>query len=421
MSDNDLSAAYLSEYIGNKGEIPEWVTYVPQDKLRYLLRMERALDNPEKSDEFVETLLTVKSLATNESILEDDLTRVSAIKGVSDNSVDATGYDLLLEKLEPAAQTLIMKGPKGSGKSTKMSDLGWKALDEGIVDKIMTNLALNGFEDGKFEEAGYDVRYSELISDFLEFAKEPGEKVMLLDELSTVANMLTSSNDAQEIFVRVINALRKSKGGSCRIIAIGHQNPTDILPALRNNSDGVIEAPNKAGEGIDRANFYKSYDEYQNGDPEFRVRGMQDVSDHHLFGFDDKTFATLELNLDNPDKQIKRGQIIDDWEKYQDGGGEPDDTRIFCAHGGKGAQDGCGASSQQYPELLQDGVDYCPYHQDDDDGSSIKESIEAERERAEEYLDEKEDEESSGKQNEFMGDSEENVDPNAGHTDDYKF
>jgi len=421
MSSDDLSAAYLSEHIGNEGEVPQWVTYVSSDRLQYLLRMEQALPVPEESETFNQLLKNVKSEAINSAIEEDDLTKVSAIKGVSDNSVDATGYGMLLERLEPAAQTLILKGPKGSGKSTKMSDLAWKAMDEGIVEKCMTNLALEGFKDGKFEEADYDVRYSELISDFLEFAKEPGEKVMLLDELSTVANMLTSSNDAQDIFVRVINALRKSEGGSCRIIAIGHQNPTDILPALRNNADGVIEAPNKAGEGIDRANYYKSYDEYQSGDPEFRVRGMQDVSDHSLWGFDDKTFATLELNLDDPENQIKRGQLIDDWEKYQEGGRKPADTRIFCAHGGEGAQEGCGASSQQYTELLQDDVDYCPYHQDDDDGSSIKESIEAERERAEEYLDEKEDEESSGKQNEFMGDSEENVDPNAGHTDDYKF
>ncbi|KAA9398523.1 AAA family ATPase [Haloarcula sp. CBA1130] len=421
MSSDDLSAAYLSEHIGNEGEVPQWVTYVSSERLQYLLRMEQALPVPEESDTFNQLLKNVKSNAINTAIEEDDLTKVSAIKGVSDNSVDATGYGMLLERLEPAAQTLILKGPKGSGKSTKMSDLAWKAMDEDIVEKCMTNLALEGFKDGKFEEADYDVRYSELISDFLEFAKEPGEKVMLLDELSTVANMLTSSNDAQDIFVRVINALRKSEGGSCRIIAIGHQNPTDILPALRNNADGVIEAPNKAGEGIDRANYYKSYDEYQSGDPEFRVRGMQDVSDHSLWGFDDKTFATLELNLDDPENQIKRGQLIDDWEKYQDGGGEPDDTRVYCSHGGEGSQNGCGASSQQYPELLQDDIDCCPYHRDDDGGSSIKESIEAERERAEEYLDEKEGEEDGGKQNEFMDDSDENVDPNAGHTDDYKW
>lgn len=395
MSSDDLSAAYLSEHIGNEGEVPEWVTYVSADRLQYLLRMEQALPVPEESDTFNQFLKNVKSDAVNKAIEEDDLTKVSAIKGISDNSIDATGYGMLLDRLEPAAQTLIIKGPKGSGKSTKMSDLGWKAIEEGIVDKVMTNLALAGFKNNKFNDEGYDVRYSELISDFLEFAKEPGEKVMLLDELSTVANMLTSSNDAQDIFVRVINALRKSKGGSCRIIAIGHQNPTDILPALRNNADGVIEAPNKAGDGIDRANYYQSYDEYQSGDPEFRVRGMQDVSDHSLWGFDDKTFATLELNLDDPENQIKRGQLIDNWEKYQDGGGEPDDTRIFCSHGGKG-QEGCGASSQQYPELLQDDIDYCPYHQDDDD-------------------------EQSGKQNEFMGDSEPNMDPNIGHNDEYKF
>lgn len=400
MSSDDLSAAYLSEHIGNEGEVPQWVTYVSSERLQYLLRMEQALPVPEESDTFNQLLKNVKSNAINTAIEEDDLTKVSAIKGVSDNSVDATGYGMLLERLEPAAQTLILKGPKGSGKSTKMSDLAWKAMDEDIVEKCMTNLALEGFKDGKFEEADYDVRYSELISDFLEFAKEPGEKVMLLDELSTVANMLTSSNDAQDIFVRVINALRKSEGGSCRIIAIGHQNPTDILPALRNNADGVIEAPNKAGEGIDRANYYRSYDEYQSGDPEFRVRGMQDVSDHSLWGFDDKTFATLELNLDDPENQIKRGQLIDDWEKYQDGGGEPDDTRVYCSHGGEGSQDGCGASSQQYPELLQDDIDRCPYHRDDDSDES---------------------EDGDGKQNEFMDDSDENVDPNAGHDDEYKW
>lgn len=421
MSDNDLSAAYLSEHIGNQGEVPQWVTYVSQDRLQYLLRMEQALPVPEESETFTQLLKTVKSNAINTAIEEDDLTKVSAIKGISDNSVDATGYDLLLDKLEPAAQTLIIKGPKGSGKSTKMSDLAWKAMDEGIVEKCMTNLALDGFNDGKFEEADYDVRYSELISDFLEFAKEPGEKVMLLDELSTVANMLTSSNDAQDIFVRVINALRKSEGGSCRIIAIGHQNPTDILPALRNNSDGVIEAPNKAGDGIDRANFYKSYDEYQSGDPEFRVRGMQDVSDHPLWGFDDKTFATLELNLDDPENQIRRGQIIDNWEQYQSGQNQPAKSRVFCS------KDDCSASSQQYPELLQDDVAYCPYHKDDDDG--VKESIEDERERAKEYLAEKDGEESQAPEDksgedmpEFREDDFRDGElPDVDHDDEYKF
>jgi len=391
MSSDDLSAAYLSEHIGNEGEVPQWVTYVSSERLQYLLRMEQALPTPEESETFTQLLRNVKSEAINTAIDDDDLTKVSAIKGISDNSVDATGYGMLLDRFEPAAQTLVIKGPKGSGKSTKMSDLAWKAMDEGIVEKCMTNLALEGFKDGKFEEQGYDVRYSELISDFLEFAKESGEKVMLLDELSTVANMLGSRNDAQEIFTSIINALRKSEGGSCRIICIGHQNPTDILPTLRKNANGVIEAPNKAGNGIDRANFYQDYDEYQNGDPEFRVRGMQDISDHPLWGFDDNTFATLELNLDDPENQIRRGKLIDNWEQYQDGGGEPAKTRIFCE------KEDCNASSQQYTELLEDGVDYCPYHQDDDSDRS----------------------ESNSK--EFVSNSEERTDTDARNEEEYKF
>lgn len=394
MSDGDLQAAYLSEHIGDEGEIPDWALYAPEDKLMFLLSMEDALDDPESSDAFIKTRRRLKAVATNKAIRNDDLTTVSAIKGISDNSVDATGYDMLLDRIEPAAQTILIKGAKGTGKTTKASDWVKKALEDGIIEKVMTNVQLAGFENDKFEDSDYDVRYSEFISDYLEFAKEPGEKLMLLDELSTVANAIGGNMEAQDIFPRVINALRKSKGGSCRVIAIGHQHDTDILPSLRNNSDGVLEAPNKLGDGIDRAIYYTSFDDYRNDDHEFKVRGLQDVTDDPLFGFDDNSFATLEFNLDAPEKQIKRGKLIDNWEKYQD---EPDsvegeDELLYCN------KDECGSTSKQYPDLIRE-TGYCDYHQ------NLVEN----------------DTEDDGKENGFLEDSEENIDENAGHSDDYKF
>jgi len=293
------------------------------------------------------------------------VTRMRGVAGRPNQRLDATGYDKLMDDLRPAAHSWIVKGPKGSGKTVKVLDVAKKALENGIVEKVMLNIETKGVSDDYGIEHTHDVRFSELISEMLEFAKEPGEKLLIIDEASTVLNMLGGGHDAQKIFTKVINALRKSAGGSTRLIIVGHKHDTDILPTLRNNADIVLEAEGKLDEGlIDKASVYEGYQAFKKGKPKYRVQGLQDLPKNSSWAVDTNFFAHVELDLDNPDEQIRRGKLIDNWRDYQESehpeeeqdNPEPEEV-VTCAGTNKRGEP-CGMTGE---DVLPNG--YCQHHQ----------------------------------------------------------
>ena len=52
-----------------------------------------------------------------------DVASMSAATGLSDSTVEATGYERLISRCTPAAQQILIKGPKGSGKTVLGLDL----------------------------------------------------------------------------------------------------------------------------------------------------------------------------------------------------------------------------------------------------------------------------------------------------------
>lgn len=323
---------------------------VDSDAHDILLRIKRHSPEGEEDDRFQRILEREVSRNLREGVVRGHTPALNHLTGVSSNSVDATGYEMLLKACRPAAQQVLLKGPKGSGKTTKALDLIRRLHSDFDGElRVMTNV--------KGPDEHEDVEFAEDISRYLEFAKEPGEKVALFDEFSTVGNAYTGQQDVEQVMSRVINAFRKSEGGSLRTFYIGHENDNDIHPLVKKQSDVVIQADGKVDEGlIDKATVYRGWSDYKSDEDWFNVHGLEDVPADSPWSFSTNYFAHLEWNLDQPEKQIQRGQLVDNWEKYQEEE-DTDDTPeeiVVCAH------EDCKATSEQYPVIAEE--EFCPYH-----------------------------------------------------------
>ena len=147
-----------------------------------------------------------------------DVASMSAATGLSDSSVEATGYDMLLKRCKPAAQQILIKGEKGSGKTVLGLDLMRELYAE--FDGEMSF-----YTNVKGSDEHEAVTFGETMSDMLEWVRDtPGEKCVLGDEWSTTMNAQSHpGGDIRQSVNRFINALRKGQGGSTRLIIIGHQ------------------------------------------------------------------------------------------------------------------------------------------------------------------------------------------------------
>jgi len=244
---------------------------------------------------------------------EGHVPTLNAATGLSESSIDATGYDLLLNAVKPPAQQVLIKGAKGTGKSTKAVDIAKRLYHEFDGElSILTNI------QGPDDHPAVD--YADTISGMLEWVRDTdGEKLVIGDEWSSTVNAHAhGGGEVGATFSRFVNALRKGEGGSTRLVIIGHEHDTDIAAILRNQSDVVIEATNKQGDGIDRATVYEGWKDYTTGDEWFKLRGLQDVPTSSQWGFSTNYFATFELDLDAPEQQIRKGKLVEDWQQYQD-------------------------------------------------------------------------------------------------------
>lgn len=229
---------------------------------------------------------------------------------------------------------------------------------------ILTNIKRD--EDEEIQHPAVD--YADTVSGMLEWCRDtPGEKLVIGDEWSSTVNAHAhGGGKVRGTFARFINALRKGEGGSTRLIVIGHEHDTDIAAILRTQSDVVIEAAGKKDEGlIDQAIVYDGWQAYKQGEAEFRVRGLQDVPESSQWGFSTNYFATFELDLDDPENQIRKGKLIEDWERYQDDAGADDP-------GGAGEEQrkcrGENRHGEQCGQVVTHESGYCTHHRDQWDG-----------------------------------------------------
>ncbi|CAI50762.1 homolog to virus protein HRPV1-VP8 [Natronomonas pharaonis DSM 2160] len=280
-----------------------------------------------------------------------DVASMNAATGLSESRTDATGYQRLIDACRPAAQQILIKGPKGSGKTAKALEIVRRLWQDDIIDKVLTNIGRDDPDDPAPEDHDA-VEFAEDISRYLEFAKEPGEKVAIFDEFSTSGNAYTGQSDVEAVMSRTINAFRKSEGGSLRTIFIGHENDNDIHPLVKKQSDVVIQADGKVDEGlIDCITVYRGWNAYMTDEVWFRVRGLRDIPEWSDWNYSTNYFAHLEWDLDEPEKQINRGQLIDNWEAYQEpdedpiGDGSSDEaTKYVDCRGTKTDGSDCGAT-----------------------------------------------------------------------------
>jgi hypothetical protein len=289
-----------------------------------------------------------------------DVASMSAATGLSDSRVEATGYEMLLKRCKPAAQQILVKGPKGSGKTVLGIDIVRRLYAEFNGElEIATNV--------KGPDEHDSVTFVETMSGLLEWVRDTrGEKIALMDEWSTTMNAHAHpGGDVRSTVSRFVNALRKGKGGSTRLLIIGHEHDTDIAAILRTQADVVIHKAGKADEGLaDQAAVYDGWNSYVQGDESLKIRGLQDVPESSTWGADTNYFAYFEPDLDAPREQIQRGQLVEDWEQYQDAAGDDPDggelERIKC----RGVKDGGGGCGR-----ITDHVSgFCVFHRDQWDG-----------------------------------------------------
>ncbi|MFC4448441.1 hypothetical protein [Halorussus aquaticus] len=262
-------------------------------------------------------------------------TSMNMATGLAESSEEATGYDMLIKRLTPAAQQSMVKGPKGSGKTVFVLDLAKRLYAEFDGElSIATNI--------KGPDEHEAVTFIETMSEMLEWVRDtPGEKLVIGDEWSTTMNAHAHpGGDVRTTVSRFVNALRKGEGGSTRLMIVGHEHDTDIAAILRKQSDVVIEKAGKADEGLaDQAAVYDGWNDYVQQDYAFTLRGLQDVPEDSVWGADTNYFAYFEPDLDDPRNQIQRGKLIEDWEQYQetdDPGSSGEDPRCQAEKKGGG-------------------------------------------------------------------------------------
>lgn len=312
-------------------------------------------------DRFLESDLAEQILRTeatnrmDRAIRDGHAGELEAMMGLSESSVEATGYDMLLDRVRPAAQQILIKGEKGSGKTVMALDIARQLFADMDGElEVATNIRGPDEHDA--------VTYHDTMSGMLEWVRDtPGEKLLIGDEWSTEMNAhAVPGGDVRQTVSQFINALRKGEGGSTRLIAIGHQHDTDIAKILRVQSDLVVSKAGKADEGLaDRARLYDSWQDYQRDDDAVTLRGLSDVPESSPWGADTNYFATFDLDLDAPREQIQKGKLVDDWEQYQEdaeGGDDGELERIVC-RGTKSGGDDC-------QQLTRHESGFCAHHRE---------------------------------------------------------
>ncbi|RLM37215.1 MULTISPECIES: hypothetical protein [unclassified Haloarcula] len=298
-------------------------------------------------------------MAMARDVEEGNLSRISYRKGAPSSSVETYGMDALMSEMMQPAHSMLVIGAKGSGKTD-------------FVERVISELYGNGLDVWQNVPVNHsDSEFGETLSSLLEFAKQPGDRVAVVDEFSTKGTGYAGSGaiDVEQALQKTINAFRKNPDGSTRTIWIGHRGHADVHPIVRENVQLVVK---KAGKGSKkkRAIVYRSdernsaWEQYEDDNKWFVLKDIPQSP--RRWRADTDYFANFVWDLDDPAKQIQRGQLIDGWEAFQEDadGSENDSSPIHDrCQGEKENGNRCGITDPS--RLGPNG--YCQYHRDQHD------------------------------------------------------
>jgi hypothetical protein len=235
MSDSDLTAAYLRELLEKSdSEIPLEAVELRENELRLLLDLVEAAEHlgvdVEEFDEYNRIRDRGRSLATNEAVQNDDITRLASIKGVSSSTepIDSSAWsaaDILENELwKPKERdqmlNLIVYGPTpsirgGSNTGAGKSDFGYTGIEGGIraYEKVGKSLKVGtNNESDPFDTLP---SWSELLEWLEKYKHLP--KVFMLDEAAQ--GLKHADQGAGDVLGKMIRLFRKY---NCHLILIAH-------------------------------------------------------------------------------------------------------------------------------------------------------------------------------------------------------
>jgi hypothetical protein len=163
-----------------------------------------------------------------------------------------------------------------------------------LRDNADAVLATNVEElDWREESLNERTFYIEAKSDLLDLASEYEDVVVVLDEMSQIANAQTSNYEVNDEFYSVIT--EKSKDG-LRLFIIGHrESGLDIAPAIREHVTHFIvqeREQHDLHEDVYRAHFYNAVGEDGPEDKQFTLDPVPEVA----ASYDPDEKATFDLS-----------------------------------------------------------------------------------------------------------------------------
>lgn len=228
-------------------------------------------------------------------------------------------YNVIFDELEKDSSNIMIRGSPGTGKTTKAINIARRGLRTGVIDRVMTNVAIN-------DPTGVDRwRYNQKLSKILDFSQKPGDKLLILDEISRILNQKAGNKEegyeAEDIFGNLMPAVRKTTNGNLKVIIIGHRDDRDIIKTLRQYTNMVIysydrEAKNKANIYLDKPQDDPrfAYDRFEkpNVKPDFEFNAFQPIR-KEKFKINSNKSARLLIDTDNITKS-KYPEIFNNYE-----------------------------------------------------------------------------------------------------------
>ena len=246
--------------------------------------------------------------ATYNTLEDENVGRASYMKGKSDRSLDLPQtYSIILDELSKDSSVIMIRGSPGTGKTTKAIDSGYKALQFGILDKVMLNIMPENPEELE------NWIQEERLSQILEFSQMDGEKLLIFDEVSRNLNRKAGNKDigydVEELLGNLLPALRKNKNGNLKVMFVVHRDEKDLVKVARKYTNLLIHSYDR--DNKNKAYIYQdhpqdsikyAHERFEKGkEPDFHSTGFQDI-DHPYLKIDTNSSAQLDLDIDDIDK-----------------------------------------------------------------------------------------------------------------------
>lgn len=303
--------------------------------LDYLLSYARSYSgggSPEDADEYEELAFQAISRGVSRSVESGNVSHMSHATGSRDTRVDMSSWqaiDELIDLWQPSDRHTMLnlmlyaplppEGPTGVGKT----DFAYTVIEAGQRAYPTLSVASNNLSD-PFD----NVESWSGLADWL--SSVDGPKCMLLDEAAQVLQFADMS--AGKALSKLIKLLRKH---NCHLIVISHTGkdiPKDIRRMVL-----VCRKDSKKKCTIGRGLEERGDGDMQVRDALLRLKSIPETR----IQYDTLDTGDFEFDMGDDDRDDE----------------QEEEVAQNCS------EDGCKASSKQYPEIAETG--YCPYHQDD--------------------------------------------------------